>query len=190
VLTNHYSSISYSTTEATEEFGQSGNTGFADCGARLHKYGAFEGLASEVTAYGGTSARDMLIFSFLICDGDKTRSRRKILMDKKWRFMGVSVSPHDSVFEVMGLLVFTPKWEERVDKLVNAPNFSHVIVEPTKAEKIQMLAEEETAQALQQLELQPSEDDNYLLLKQKLNLSVDEVALATASLVKSQSADL
>jgi len=101
--------------ETMSSMASSGSTSLSDgqLVAGLARHGTFEGQATQLAGFGHDNAQDILM-NFLISDGDSSRRYRNILLDPKYKFVGISAGTHNSDFKHMCLLQFvTTKWTDK-----------------------------------------------------------------------------
>jgi uncharacterized protein YkwD len=61
--------------------------------------GYVTGNSAEVCGYGGRNGRAM-VFSFIIGDGDQSRTYRRVLLDPRWGAIGIGAGEHKSDYKV------------------------------------------------------------------------------------------
>jgi serine/threonine protein kinase len=79
--------------------------------ALLDDFGSSDGTVKQSSVLGMDSAQDIVIF-MLIDDGNKERTKRKTLLDKSLRHIGISISAHPD-FESLALFLFAESWQEK-----------------------------------------------------------------------------
>jgi len=81
-----------------------GNTGVdgVTLSQRLEKFGSFVGSSQQLIYFGNSTGREAIL-SLAICDGDRSRSYRRILFNNSFRKAGVGAGPH-SVYKSMYIL--------------------------------------------------------------------------------------
>ncbi len=87
----------------------------------MEAYGYLEDEAVDLVGYGGRNMRyhrekianiidtqpnpvdyrDLVLFSFLVCDGDPTRARRTIMFDHRWKMMVTAPSSCLKYYKVL-----------------------------------------------------------------------------------------
>jgi len=124
--------------EAFDEHAPSGSMAFPNSCGKLRSFSTE--LSDEVTelcGWGGDTARELLIFSFVICDGDPMKRNREILFDTRWLRMGVCAGPHASVYRRMGIVNFTIEFEPDLSKMRDREKFK-LIESKTKPEALKL----------------------------------------------------
>jgi len=164
--------------EALDEHAPQGSMGFPNSCAKLKNFA--KELSVEVTelcGWGGDTARELLIFSFLVCDGDPNRHNRAILFDSRWKLLGVSCGPHQSAYRRMAIVNFTIEYVPDIDKMKDRPKFK-LIESKLKPESAKL------ADALAMLNgIDLSADDERAAAKNRLREVAVRVAVATEKLV-------
>ncbi len=92
--------------------GQTGHTGrdHSDVSARANRHGKWRGKIGENIQYGhATAAR--IVSSLLIDDGVPSRGHRKIILEPRFRYIGVAFGPHPK-FRHMCVLVFAAEYSD------------------------------------------------------------------------------
>ncbi len=80
----------------------------SDAKERIERYGTWDALIAENIAYGGKSARQVIIY-LLIDDGVYNRGHRKNLLQPDFKTVGVSAGKHP-VYEEMFVMDFAGKF--------------------------------------------------------------------------------
>ncbi|ELR20278.1 uncharacterized protein ACA1_320420, partial [Acanthamoeba castellanii str. Neff] len=71
--------------EAVDECCPTGSFEYPDSVTKMMNYGYLEDEAKDLVGYGGKNVRHMILLAFIICDGDPSRERRRIIFDPRWR---------------------------------------------------------------------------------------------------------
>ena len=77
---------------------------------RIERYGEWEVLIGENIAYGGISAREIIVY-LLIDDGEYKRGHRKNFLQPDFNVVGVSVGKHP-VYDTMCVMDFAGAFNE------------------------------------------------------------------------------
>jgi len=164
--------------EAFDELAPHGSTEHPNTVDRLSKYGTLDEEAIDICGYGGEDARQMIVLSWLICDGDPQRTRRDMIFNPKWTLIGVAGGSHNSVYRLMGVVVFSAGFTADLELMQLCPEFAERVmseVRPEVAELADMLA-----QLREGIDEPEEESKTHLLRKAAVALSA-----ATQSLVDS-----
>ena len=86
----------------------SDRSGFRD---RIERYGEWKKQIAENIAYGGSSARQIVIY-LLIDDGIRSRGHRKNFLNPDFRIIGIATGSHPS-YEIMSVMDFAAGYETK-----------------------------------------------------------------------------
>lgn len=64
----------------------------------MDNHGTASGASAEVCGFGGRNGRAM-VFSFVIGDGDASRTYRRVLLDSRWTAIGIGAGEHKSDYK-------------------------------------------------------------------------------------------
>ncbi|ELR18468.1 Allergen V5/Tpx1 family protein [Acanthamoeba castellanii str. Neff] len=135
--------------EAVDECCPTGSFEYPDSVTKMMNYGYLEDEAKDLVGYGGKNVRHMILLAFIICDGDPSRERRRIIFDPRWRMMGVGAGEHNSPFKIMGVVNFAIAYTPLLDGMKNSPMFRNLVQVDLK----------EDAREAGPVAAQPEEDD-------------------------------
>ena len=79
----------------------------------VEKFGKFEGQIKRQVEFGSPTA-ERVVVSLVVCDGDKSRGQREVLLSKDLKQIGVAHGSHDT-FRQCSVLVYCEKFENTVD---------------------------------------------------------------------------
>jgi len=85
-----------------ESVSQASSTGSTDSDAvrRLTSHGTPNGHCMELIGFGDTGGQEM-VWRLMICDGDPKRAQRNVILNGKWKHVGVAVGEHKSSYKRM-----------------------------------------------------------------------------------------
>lgn len=144
--------------EAVDECCPTGSFEYPDSVTKMMNYGYLEDEAKDLVGYGGKNVRHMILLAFIICDGDPSRERRRIIFDPRWRMMGVGAGEHNSPFKIMGVVNFAIAYTPLLDGMKNSPMFRNLVQVDLKEDAREMLDAIRSLQA-GPVAAQPEEDD-------------------------------
>jgi uncharacterized protein YkwD len=88
-----------------------GNSNGRSFGDRISQFGTWSGGAGEAISYGDADPQGVVL-QLLIDDGVADRGHRQSLLDRRWRYVGISCGAH-SVYRGMCVLDFAVGFQER-----------------------------------------------------------------------------
>jgi uncharacterized protein YkwD len=159
--------------EAVEECGPTGSLHYPSSVTKMEAYGYLEGEAVDLVGYGGQTMRDLLLMSYVLCDGDPSRERRNIIFNPKWKMMGVGAGDHNSQFKQMGVVNFSVGYVPLLEGMKLSPLFRKIVEVQMKDEARAML---EAFQQLQELSFEPDEEDDRRKALRAAAVKVSEAA--------------
>ncbi|KAL6069735.1 Fibroin heavy chain-like [Balamuthia mandrillaris] len=171
--------MSLAAKEAISEHAPRGSTDDPNSVYKLEQYGEVPDEAMEMIGYGGKDAQEMVLFSFIICDGDQARHTRAILFDPRWRVMGIGAGEHNSPYKVMGVVNLTTEYYPNVERMTRSPLFKWAVKVGMKKETREIV---EAFRQLQDTELGLQEQDDRAA---KLRAAAKKVSEATKTMVDS-----
>jgi hypothetical protein len=71
---------------------------------RFSRYGAFNGTIIELLVFAARDAQDCVI-KCCVCDGDKSRADRSVLLDSKFKVCGLSSGPHKQMGTLISIIL-------------------------------------------------------------------------------------
>jgi len=96
------------------------STSSGDSLEKIKDFGLNSGEVTEISGYGARRGREF-VYDWLIDDGDSSRARRKILLDPKWKSVGLGAGKHGS-FRSAAILALASsfKTDEKVANGISA----------------------------------------------------------------------
>jgi len=67
-----------------------------------------------------------MLASWIISDGDPSRRHRLVVMDPKWRLMGIAAAKHNSIYKTVGLATFCSSYKSNSAVIGQMSSFNHL----------------------------------------------------------------
>eukprot|EP00005_Dracoamoeba_jomungandri_P000181 CAMPEP_0174253324 /NCGR_PEP_ID=MMETSP0439-20130205/2696_1 /TAXON_ID=0 /ORGANISM="Stereomyxa ramosa, Strain Chinc5" /LENGTH=523 /DNA_ID=CAMNT_0015334289 /DNA_START=49 /DNA_END=1620 /DNA_ORIENTATION=- len=168
--------------ESYEENVQLASTQYPATSQRVPKFGSVEGgECVDLCGYGGENARQMLLLSFIICDGEPARTRREFIMDPRFSVLGIAGGPHPSQFQTMGVIVMATNFSCDLGLLRQSPSFCNNVHVGLRADV------KEVAKAFELLKSEePLHDEDVIDRAAKLRRAARDLSGATGQLLDSK----